>query len=114
MPVANPTRTWLVSFGAVNALNAEAIIAQGIDDISHLRTIKPDDIDVICISARKPGGKISNGARPSEQVPNPGRPIPALFQQRLKLAVLTARHYDAVGRPIEPSTMSWDRVFPTP
>ena len=110
MPVASTTKTWLVSFGAGNALNSEAIIAQGIDDITHLGSIEPDDIDVICNSARKPGGTILNGARPLEQVPNPGRPIPALFQKRLKLAVLAARHYEAVGRPIEPSTMSWDRV----
>ena len=76
------------------------MIAQGMDDISHLGTIDPTYIDVICNAAHKPGGTISTGSRQAGQIPNPGHPIPALFQQRLKLAVLATRHYDTVGRSI--------------
>ena len=110
MTTVNTTRTWLVSFGVGNNENADAIIEQGIDDINQLGTIDPTDVDVICTAARKPGGTILIGNRQAGHVPNPGRPIPALFQQRLKLAVLAARHYNTVGRPIDPSILTWERV----
>ena len=103
MSAAVVTKNWLVELGAGEDQNAEAIIAQGLKNISNLTHIEPDDINVICNPARKPGGTISNGARQPVPIPNPGRSIPALLQQRLKKAVMDAHHYDAVGRTIEPS-----------
>ena len=104
------TKTWLIAFGAGNDQNADAIIRQGLDDITTLSSIEPEDIDIICTSARKPGGTVTNGGRQPGIIPNPGQAIPALFQQRLKLAVTAAHHYDAVGRLVEPSIMTWPRV----
>ena len=60
--MANVTKTWLVAFGAGSDPNADVIISQGLNDITTLTSIKPEDIDIICNSARKPGGTVTNGA----------------------------------------------------
>ena len=61
MLTSTATNNWLVAFGVGNNQNAEAIMNQGLNDINNLISINPDDIDIICNLARKPGGTISNG-----------------------------------------------------
>ena len=101
-------RTWLVALGAGNDENANAIIAQGIADIQDLLTLLPEYVKTICDGARKPGGTIENVN--GDLIPNPGRPVPAILQTKLTLAVNAALYFNSVGRPINGSIMAWERI----
>jgi hypothetical protein len=100
-------RTWLIALGTGDADNTNAIIAQGLTDITDLCMLNPEDVKTICDGARKPGGTImSNG----NLVPNPGRAIPAILQTRLTLSVTASLYFQSVGRPVTAGLMSWERI----
>ena len=109
------TRNWIKALQPVTNDVANALIAQGIE-LGQLGTFEPDDINVMCSTARKPGGTIDDptapgGRGPVRQVQNPGVTVPAILQLKLKVAVTAAQFYDDVGRPITAQIMNWPRIM---
>ena len=109
------TRNWIKALQPVSTDVANALIAQGIE-LGQLDTFEPNDINVMCSAARKPGGTINDptapgGRGPVRQVQNPGVTVPAILQLKLKVAVTAAQFYDDVGRPVTPLIMNWARIM---
>ena len=84
--------TWLQSLQTIgfslqasNALTTD----QGIT-LQSLLSLTDDDITIVCQAIRKPGGEIRRGAR---NVPNPGIPVNALAEKRLKLVRFMMEHH---------------------
>ena len=111
------TRAWIQALQPVSANVANALIAQGIK-LDQLDTFEPNDINVMCSAARKPGGTIDDPLAavtvyggPVRQVQNPGVTVLAILQLKLKVAVTDAQFYDDVGRPVTPLIMNWARIM---
>ena len=90
---------------------ANAIIAEGLDDLADLHEVSEDEgIERLCSNVQKPSGYITD-PNWEEPDPNPdeetapmvqriGQPIPAICEQRLALAAYGAKLYFLVGRPV--------------
>ena len=77
------TRNWIIALHPVHNDVANALIIQEIK-LNQLGTFEPDDINVMCSTARKPGGTINDpivpgGGGPVRQVQNPGVTVPAIL-----------------------------------
>ena len=96
--------------GVGNAESAQAIVNQGIETLDNLNLLDDDDINIICDGARKPGGFIKNLNDATLMIPNPGRPIPALFQMKLKLSAMATQPYLTVSRPMTAALLSWEQT----
>ena len=96
--------------GVGNSESAQAIVNQGIETLDNLNLLDNDDIDIICEGARKPGGFIANLNDATLMIPNPGRPIPALFQMKLKLFAMATQHYLTVSRSMTAALLSWEQT----
>ena len=106
------TRNWIIALHPVHNDVANALIAQGVE-LDQLSTFEPNDINVMCSAARKPGGMINDptargGA--GRQIQNPGVTVPAILQLKLKTSVTAARFYEDIGRPITALIMDWARI----
>ena len=106
------TRNWIIALHLVHNYVANALIAQGVE-LDQLSTFEPNDINVMCSAARKPGGMINDPTtvgEPVRQIQNPGVTVPAILQLKLKTSVTAARFYEDVGRPITAQIMEWTRI----
>jgi hypothetical protein len=71
-----------------------------------------DDITVLCNSVRRPGGTIPNpnaGAAPNipVMIPNPGIPVSALAERRMKITTYLARLYARrIARTLTPANIT--------
>ena len=117
MTTTADTRTWIQALQPVSVDVANALIEQGIE-LDQLDTFEPNDINVMCSAARKPGGTINDPTAlvnvyggPVRQVQNPGVTVPAILQLKLKVAVTAAQFYNDVGRPVTPLIMNWTRIM---
>jgi hypothetical protein len=67
------------------------------------------DITTLCSALRRPGGMINdpNGAALAPQIRNPGIPVSALAERRLKIMVYLARLYDRrINRTLTPAMIT--------
>ena len=102
-------------------IKANAIIAEGLDDLADLYELSEDDgIKTLCANVRKLSGTIPD---PNwlELDPNPGNltapmiarignSIPAICKQRLNLAAYWAKLYHSIGRPVSSAVLSRSRL----
>ena len=100
---------------------ANAIIAEGLDDLADLHELSEDDgIKTLCANVRKPSGTVPD---PNWQAPDPnpgnltapmvariGISIPAICEQRLSLAAYGAKLYHSIGRPVTSAILSRSRL----
>ena len=105
-------RAWLTNLGPGSKEVSNAIMTQGLDSISDLAELTVKDVNLLCATARRPGGQIKqlqhDGAgAPNVCVSNPGVKVPARFQMKLKLAVRTARYFASIAQPITAAIMNW-------
>ena len=109
----NACRTYLRrEIGLATDEQANAVMAEGINDIEAFALFSKDDIKTLCSSVRKPGGTIpnpdanavANGA--PANIPNPGLHIPAICEARLIDAAYTAQIYDMIGRTINANSLA--------
>ena len=120
------TRTFLrdvIGLGSNDegTVKANAIIAEGLDDLADLYELSEDDgIKTLCANVRKPSGTIPD-PNWEEPDPNPrnatapmiariGNSIPAICEQRLTLAAYGAKLYHTVGRQVTSATLSRSRL----
>ena len=100
---------------------ANAIIAEGLDDLADLYELSEDEgIKRLCSNVRKPSGSIPdpNWVEPdpnpdgatAPMVPRIGHAIPAICEQRLALAAYGAKLYQSIGRPVVSATLSRSRL----
>ena len=100
---------------------ANAIIEEGLDDLSEIGELADDDgIKTLCSSVRKPAGTMP---QPGWQEPDPnpnqltaprvariGKDIPVICKQRLTLAAYGAAIYQSIGREVEPGNCNRVRL----
>lgn len=101
--------------GAAGAQKANAIMAEGLDDVSAFADMYDDDGDIIatlCSNVRKPAGQIPDPnwvapalqpgqpAPPHPMIQRPGIAISAICEQRLALAAYSASIYTMMGRTV--------------
>jgi hypothetical protein len=71
----------------INARNA--IIGQGINNFDAFRSLKDDDIRLLCANIRRPGGTILNplagGRGQLPRIPNPGLSLGHVLEMQLKM-----------------------------
>ena len=129
--MAHAIRTYLkdvVGLGnnAEGTNKANAMIAEGLDEVSVLAELYEDDGDLIttlCQNVRKPAGTIDDPtwAAPGEvaegdpipiapQVPKPGLAISAICEQRLVLGAYAASIYAKTGRPLDTAILNRQRL----
>ena len=98
------TRTYLrEQMGCADAAQANAIIAQGLT-LATLPDFGKAGIKTACISARRPGGVDAEGN------PNRGELIPAIVEEKLKIATSVAKYYVSVARPATADALNWNRI----
>ena len=90
---------------------SNAIIAQGIKSISDLVELTVEDVNLLCATARHPGGQIEqvqhDGAgAPNIRVINPSVKVLERFQMKLKLATRKLRYFASIARPITAAIMN--------
>ena len=89
----------MVQLGNTTNEIASAIINQGLT-LEGLKDLDPDDVKIMCQTARRPGGVLENGD------PNLRVNVPAILQLKLSTSVLAVQYYDTVWRPITPVIMA--------
>ena len=120
------TRTYLrvvIGLGnnAEGTLRANAIIAEGLDNLEDLHELADDDgVKMLCANVRKPAGTMAQpgwvppNPNPNNlqapQVPRTGQTIPAMCEQRLALAAYAAKIYHHIGRTVNSNTMTRTRL----
>ena len=93
------TRNWMVQLGNTTNEIASAIINQGLT-LEGLKDLDPDDVKIMCQTARRPGGVLENGDT------NLGVNVSVMMQLKLSTSVLAVQYYDTVWRPITPVIMA--------
>ena len=88
----------------------EAVQEEGLSVITDFVDFDDESIKVLCSSIRKPGGTIPDPANNANRIPNPGHSIPAICEKRLKQAAYGARLYDSIGRAIENTSLTRNRL----
>ena len=100
---------------------ANAIIEEGLDDLSEIGELADDEgIKTLCSSVRKPAGTMPlPGWREPDpnpegliapRVPRIGKIIPVICEQRLTLAAYGASIYQSIGRDVEPAILNRARL----
>ena len=100
---------------------ANAIIAEGLDDLADLHELAEDDgVKILCTNVRKPSGTVPdpNWREPdpnpndltAPMVPKVGISIPAICEQRLALAAYAASIYHSVARPVTSAILNRNRL----
>jgi len=98
------TRTYLQGqMGCADAAQANAIIAQGLT-LTTLPDFGKAGIRTACASARHPGGANAEGN------PNHGELIPAIVEEKLKIATSVAKYYVSVACPMTADALNWNRI----
>lgn len=89
---------------------ANAIIGEGLDNFDALVDFNKDDIKSLCYTVRKPGGLMEDPNNNARQISNPGTSIPAIAESRLQVCAYGARIYKRLGREINATTLSKNRL----
>ncbi len=89
---------------------ANAIIAEGLNSFDTLVDFNKDDIKSLCSTVRKPGGTVVDPNDNTRTVNNPGMSIPAIAESRLQLSAYGAAIYKKIGRDIDATTLSKNRL----
>ncbi len=95
---------------ALGTDRANAIIAEGLNDFDALIDFNKDDIKSLCSTVRKPGGTVVDPNDNTRTVNNPGMSIPAISESRLQLAAYGAAIYRKIGRRVDATTLSKNRL----
>jgi len=126
MVTAAATRTYLRSVIGLGNNNeglerAEAIMAEGLDNLADIYELaEGDGIKRLCSNVRKLAGTVPQpgwvapNPNPDQlvlhQVPRTGKVVPAICEQRLKLAAYGAAIYQSIGRGIDPTSLNRARL----
>ena len=98
------TRTYLQGqMGCADAAQANAIIAQGLT-LTTLPDFGKAGIRTACASARHPGGANAEGN------PNHGELIPAIVEEKLKIATSVAKYFVSIDCPVSADALNWNRI----
>ena len=100
---------------------ANAVIAEGLDDLADLYELSEDDgIKRLCSNVRKPSGTIEDpswvapdpnpAGETAPLIPRTGHAIPAICEQRLALAAYGAKLYNSVRRPVTSAILNRSRL----
>ena len=107
-PAAFRTSLTRIGFSVPAAAYIVAPAGQGIlfEDLVDLAN---EDITTLCSALRRPGGTILNPA--NEVIQNPGIPVSALAERRLKIVIYIARLYvRRITRTLTPVMITIDEV----
>jgi len=120
------TRTYLRSVIGLGNNNeglerAEAIMAEGLDNLADIYELaEGDGIKTLCSNVRKPAGTVPQpgwvapNPNPDQlvppQVPRTGKVVPAICEQRLKLAAYGVAIYQSIGRGVDPTSLNRARL----
>ena len=92
----------------------DALLVQGISNITGLLGMNKDDVDDLCSNIRKPGGLMPNPARATnphatEFIATLGTAIGRVHQERLKQLAYYYSYLNIVNRVFDPHALS--RVY---
>ena len=126
MAAVQATRAYLrvvigLGANAEGTLRANAIIAEGLDNLDELYELADDDgVKTLCANVRKPAGTVAQPGwvapvpNPNNvqapQVPRAGQTIPAMCEQRLALAAYSAKIYHSIGRAVNGNVLTRRRL----
>ena len=96
---------------------ANAVMAEGLNNLADIFELAEDDgIKTLCTSVQKPAGTMTQpgwvapNSNPNNvvapQVPRTGHVIPTICEQRLTSAAYGVSMYEAIGRTIDPTSLS--------
>jgi hypothetical protein len=92
------------SVAASNCIVSAAGQAIAFEDLVDLAE---DDITTLCSALRRPGGTIAGPAPGNVEIRNPGIPVSALAERRLKIVVYLARLFEGrINRTLTPAMIS--------
>ena len=97
--------------GITSEAARDALVDQGLDSFAEFETFNRNLIATTCSDIRKPGGLIPDPNGPDAngdilQVRNPGAPIGARQEARLKDAVYVAKYWSLIGRTVAENTLN--------
>jgi hypothetical protein len=104
-PALDPYLQNVLLIADINVRNA--ILGQGINDFNAFRSLKDDDIRLLCANIRRPGGTILNplagGREQPPRIPNPGLSLGHVLEMRLKMLCYFVNHLVRVQRQFDPA-----------
>ena len=86
---------------------SQAIYDSGISDLDAFADFDQNDIVTLCATLRRPGGTVTVAGT---EIPDRGVSVSPVCEIRLKLCAYAANYYKIVQRPIDLSSMAWDRI----
>ena len=94
---------------------ADAIIAEGINAAEDLADLYDNKgVKILCSNVRKPGGTIPDpthvGAGAAPRIPQPGKSIPTICENRLNLAAYGSKLYSSINRDVDTINLNRARL----